>query len=144
MVPWLGLCTPNAGGLGSIPGQGTRPHMSQLRPGTSKPLFFLIKKQNKNKATSWRTFIKILFILHRVIVKMKRVSAYMILGSAWHMGSTMKYWLLQLSRPQRPVPYDTTVNVHLPLQCKVLWDRNCSTKNNKTKAKKEPGRQPTD
>ena len=24
---WLRLCTPNAGGLGSIPGQGTRSHM---------------------------------------------------------------------------------------------------------------------
>ena len=26
MVQWLRLCTPNAGGLGSIPGQGTRSH----------------------------------------------------------------------------------------------------------------------
>ena len=31
VVPWLRLHTPNAGGLGSIPGQGTRSHMSQLR-----------------------------------------------------------------------------------------------------------------
>ena len=29
-VQWLRLCTPNAGGLGSIPGQGTRSHMLQL------------------------------------------------------------------------------------------------------------------
>ena len=29
---WLRLCTPNAGGLGSIPGQGTRSHMPQLKP----------------------------------------------------------------------------------------------------------------
>ena len=28
---WLRLCAPNAGGLGSIPGQGTRSHMPQLR-----------------------------------------------------------------------------------------------------------------
>ena len=28
---WLGLCTPNAGGLGSIPGCGTRYHMLQLK-----------------------------------------------------------------------------------------------------------------
>ena len=28
---WLRLCTPNAGGPGSIPGQGTRSHMPQLR-----------------------------------------------------------------------------------------------------------------
>ena len=30
-VQWLRLHTPNAGGLGSIPGQGTRSHMPQLR-----------------------------------------------------------------------------------------------------------------
>ena len=29
-------CTPNAGGLGSIPGQGTRACMTQLKPGTVK------------------------------------------------------------------------------------------------------------
>ena len=28
---WLRLCTPSAGGPGSIPGQGTRSHMLQLR-----------------------------------------------------------------------------------------------------------------
>ena len=27
MVQWLGLRAPNAGDVGSIPGQGTRPHM---------------------------------------------------------------------------------------------------------------------
>ena len=31
VVRWLRLCTPNSGGLGSIPGQGTRSHMLQLR-----------------------------------------------------------------------------------------------------------------
>ena len=31
VVQWLRLCTPNAGGLGSIPGQGTRSHMAQLK-----------------------------------------------------------------------------------------------------------------
>ena len=31
VVKWLRLCTPKAGGLGSIPGQGTRSHMLQLR-----------------------------------------------------------------------------------------------------------------
>ncbi|TEA37609.1 hypothetical protein DBR06_SOUSAS5310036, partial [Sousa chinensis] len=31
VVQWLRLHTPNAGGLGSIPGQGTRSHTSQLR-----------------------------------------------------------------------------------------------------------------
>ena len=43
VVQWLRLRAPNAGGLGSIPGQGTRSHMlqlrvhmPQLRPGTAK------------------------------------------------------------------------------------------------------------
>ena len=33
MVWWLRLCAPNAGGpgLGSVPGQGTRSHMRQLK-----------------------------------------------------------------------------------------------------------------
>ena len=31
VVHWLRLRAPNAGGLGSIPGQGTRSHMLQLR-----------------------------------------------------------------------------------------------------------------
>ena len=31
VVRWLRLHTPNAGSLGSIPGQGTRSHMPQLR-----------------------------------------------------------------------------------------------------------------
>ncbi|TEA30390.1 hypothetical protein DBR06_SOUSAS17710012, partial [Sousa chinensis] len=31
VVQWLRLHTPNAGGLGSIPGQGTGSHMPQLR-----------------------------------------------------------------------------------------------------------------
>ncbi|TEA37365.1 hypothetical protein DBR06_SOUSAS1910057, partial [Sousa chinensis] len=31
VVQWLRLCAPNAGGLGSIPGQGTRSFMPQLR-----------------------------------------------------------------------------------------------------------------
>ena len=30
MVQWLRLCAPNAGGPGSIPGQGTRSRMLQL------------------------------------------------------------------------------------------------------------------
>ncbi|TEA09823.1 hypothetical protein DBR06_SOUSAS29710008, partial [Sousa chinensis] len=31
VVQWLRLHAPNAGGLGSIPGQGTRSHMQQLK-----------------------------------------------------------------------------------------------------------------
>ena len=31
VIQWLRFCGPNAGSLGSIPGQGTRSHMLQLR-----------------------------------------------------------------------------------------------------------------
>ena len=31
VVQWLRLCTPNAGGLGSIPGWGTSSHMTQQK-----------------------------------------------------------------------------------------------------------------
>ncbi|TEA29726.1 hypothetical protein DBR06_SOUSAS510336, partial [Sousa chinensis] len=31
VVQWLRVHTPNAGGSGSIPGQGTRSHMLQLK-----------------------------------------------------------------------------------------------------------------
>ena len=31
VVQWLGLCAPNAGGPGSVPGQGARSHLPQLR-----------------------------------------------------------------------------------------------------------------
>ena len=43
MVQWLRFHAPNAGGLGSIPGQGTRSCMRQLRPSAAK----LIKKKKK-------------------------------------------------------------------------------------------------
>ena len=36
VVQWLRLHAPNAGGQGSIPGEGTRSHMLQLRPGADK------------------------------------------------------------------------------------------------------------
>ena len=36
VVQWLRLCAPNSGGLGSIPGQGARSHMQQLRPSAAK------------------------------------------------------------------------------------------------------------
>ena len=31
MVQWLRFCAPSAGGPGSVPGQGTRSHMPQLK-----------------------------------------------------------------------------------------------------------------
>ena len=36
VVQWLRLRTPTAGNLGSYPGQGTRFHMPQPRPGAAK------------------------------------------------------------------------------------------------------------
>ncbi|TEA30223.1 hypothetical protein DBR06_SOUSAS17410018, partial [Sousa chinensis] len=38
VIQWLRLCAPNAGGSGSIPGQGMRSHMPQLKTphGTTK------------------------------------------------------------------------------------------------------------
>ena len=36
LVRGLRLCAPNVGGPGSIPGQGIRSYMLQLRPGTAK------------------------------------------------------------------------------------------------------------
>ena len=36
VVQWLRLRAPNAGDPGLIPGQGTRSHMPQLRPGAAK------------------------------------------------------------------------------------------------------------
>ena len=36
VVQWLRLHVPSAGGLGLIPGQGTRSHTRQLRPVTAK------------------------------------------------------------------------------------------------------------
>ena len=36
VVQWLTLCIPKAKGPGLVPGQGTRSHMLQLRPGTDK------------------------------------------------------------------------------------------------------------
>ena len=38
VVQWLRLQAPNAAGLGSVPGQGTRSHKPQLRPGTAKEI----------------------------------------------------------------------------------------------------------
>ena len=44
MVERLRVCAPNAGGLGSIPGQGTRSHMLQPTPCTAKIHKNFVKK----------------------------------------------------------------------------------------------------
>ena len=63
MVQWLRLLTPNAGGPGSIPGQGTRSHMLQLqvhvpqlkilcaatKTQRSQIIFFFFLKEKENR-----------------------------------------------------------------------------------------------
>ena len=48
VVQWLRLQAPNAGGPGSIPGQGSRPYMPQLRLSTAKEIN--IKEKNNNNS----------------------------------------------------------------------------------------------
>ena len=47
VIQWLRLWAPNAGGLGSILGQGTRSHMPQLRPRYSQIIFFFFKRETQ-------------------------------------------------------------------------------------------------
>ena len=46
VVQWLRICVPNAGGLGSIPGEENRSHMPQLRPNTTN-CFLKVGKKKK-------------------------------------------------------------------------------------------------
>ena len=52
VVQWLGLHTPNAGDLSSIPGWGTRSHMLQLSNQINK-IRNIKKTKPKNRATIW-------------------------------------------------------------------------------------------
>ena len=45
MVQWLRLHVPNAWGLGSIPGQGIKSHMQQLRLRAVKKVIFYFSKK---------------------------------------------------------------------------------------------------
>ena len=47
MILWLRLNTPIVAGLGSIPGQGTRSHILQLRPDIAKDINIKKKKYNQ-------------------------------------------------------------------------------------------------
>ena len=49
VVQWLRLCAPTAGGLGSIPGRGTRSHMPQLRVRIPQLRPSAAKKKKKKK-----------------------------------------------------------------------------------------------
>ena len=48
VVQWLRLHASNAESLGSIPGQGTRSHMLQLRPSVNKQINKILKKKTNN------------------------------------------------------------------------------------------------
>ena len=52
MVQWLRLFAPNAGGLGSIPGRGTRSRMTQLRYAKTKTQLSQKRESFKNKRKS--------------------------------------------------------------------------------------------
>ena len=52
VVQWLRLSDSSAGDLGSIPGQGTRSCMLQLRPSTAK------LKHKKQQKMYWLTFLE--------------------------------------------------------------------------------------
>ena len=62
VVQWLRLHSSNAGGPGSIPGQGTRSHTLQLRPGT-------INKYNASKMKIKTTMSYHLIPIRMVTIK---------------------------------------------------------------------------
>ena len=81
MVQWRTLHSPNAGGLGSIPGQGTRSHMLQLRPSTAKQMFFKKRKGTEEGVQARGNFLQMAFGrpdvcqgAHPYILVMKAVS----------------------------------------------------------------------
>ena len=47
VVPWLTLHAPNAGGLGLIPGQGTRSNVLQLRVHTPQLRSRMLQRRSK-------------------------------------------------------------------------------------------------
>ena len=57
VVQWLRLCPPNAGGLGAIPGEGTRSHIPQLR--VNMPKLRPSMPQMKVKETSEKVGLKL-------------------------------------------------------------------------------------
>ena len=63
MVQWLGLHATKAGGLGSIPGQGTRSHMPLLRPGIAKER----KKERKKEKLFLFTYTNLRVNIRRLI-----------------------------------------------------------------------------
>ena len=66
VVQWLRLCTPNAGGLGLIHGQGTRFHIPQLRLEAAKYIYF--KKERAPVLTHWDQIPEVL--QHHILVQL--------------------------------------------------------------------------
>ena len=66
MVQWLRSQAPNAGGLASIPGQGTRPHISHAA--TKK------KKEKKRRRLGDKMFMAALFILSFKRLELAQIS----------------------------------------------------------------------
>ena len=53
MAQWLRIWAPNAGGLGSILGQGTRSHMPQLWPKYSQINKYIFFKRERHRFNPW-------------------------------------------------------------------------------------------
>ena len=85
MVQWLRLHSPNAGGQGSIPHQGTRSHTPQVKilNATTKirrsqiNKYFSIKKLSQQHLTSEETFIL------KSLLNLSKGS-----DSSWHLNHT--------------------------------------------------------
>ena len=52
------LCTPSAGGRGSIPGQGTRPYMSQFKSSHATTRASLVAQTVKNLPAMQETWVR--------------------------------------------------------------------------------------
>ena len=63
VVQWLRICVPNAGGLGSIPGEENRSHMPQLRPNTTNCFLKVGKKKERMHLSMFKRY-KLALLFH--------------------------------------------------------------------------------
>ena len=79
MVQWLRLCASNAGGAGSIPGQGTRSHMPQLslKPTTKDPTCHIPSVITKTWHSQIYIYIFFFFFLSVSKVKKKKKDSHL-------------------------------------------------------------------
>ena len=68
VVQWLRLRAPNAGGLGSIPGEETISHILQLRPRAAEEIYILKKHDKMPLHSQWDGYNKkkIIKVLARI------------------------------------------------------------------------------